>query len=322
MNYDLFSQRQAQLRGEYPPKPTRTTFPELLRENIATIFTETLGMYYDGELGIGVDPVKTTNLWIEFERYMKRGSAEYTAYVRMYPGVKPNRRICAFVLSATDDALVNLLDLGIALIVQLAGPMQRQYDFDWAGWHVKLAADDAIAELDVRLRTEGMIYRIVDNALVISTDDVTHELAVVPALQCLSEDGFEGASAELHEALAAHRNGQFDQTLIKANHAFESTMKIIAKKMGWSYEETTTAKKLLDVMFGNGLMPTMRESAMKALATMLESDVPTMRNKTPSAGHGRGDRTEAIPEAIATYAITATAANIKLLVESYRLKRS
>jgi hypothetical protein len=34
----------------------------------------------------------------------------------------------------------------------------------------------------------------------------------------------------------------------------------------------------------------------------------------PSAGHGRGDRTEVIPEPIATYAIAVGAANVRLLV--------
>jgi hypothetical protein len=48
--------------------------------------------------------------------------------------------------------------------------------------------------------------------------------------------------------------------------------------------------------------------------------VPTLRNKTPSAGHGAGTRSAAVPEPIATYAIVASAANIRLLVELYQIK--
>lgn len=321
MKFSLFSERQAISRGEYPPKPVKKAFPDQLRRNIATIFTETFGMYYDGELGIGHDPVITTNLWIEFDRVMRRESEEYANFVEVMRNYKANRRITAFAMSASDTALLNLLDLGIAVIVQMAEPLQREHSDNLSQWNVRLSTADALAELDSRLRGAGTVYRIVDDALIISTDDVTHELALVPALQCLTDPGFAGAATEFHQALVAHRQGHHDQVLVKANHAFESTMKIIAKKMNWPYEETATAKKMLDVMFGNGLLPTMRESAMKSLATLLEGDVPTMRNKTPSAGHGRGDRTAEIPESFATYVLTVTAANVRLLVESYRANR-
>jgi hypothetical protein len=322
MTYELFSQRHPRRDDAFPPNPPQRTLPAQLCRNIATIFTETFGMYYDGELGIGHEPVETTRLWLEFERCMLRESDEYALFAQQNNNVKANRRICAFTQQATDKGVIDLLDVGIAVITQLAAPLQQKSLFDWEGWNVRLSAKDAIDELDARLLKHGTIYRIVDNALVISTEEVTHELAVAPALHCLHGPGFGGARSEFHEALKAYRDGKYDQTLVKANHAFESTMKVIAKKMGWKYEETATAKKLIDVMTANGLLPPMRESAMKALASMLESDVPTMRNKMPSAGHGRGDRTEAIPEPIATYAMTASAANIRLLVESFRLKRT
>jgi uncharacterized protein DUF7014 len=321
MKYTTFSQRQAIQRGEYPPAAVAKTFPDQLRRNIATIFTEVLGMYYDGELGIGHEPVRTTDLWLEFERVMRRECEEYAVFADRNRNSKANRRIQGFIASASDPSVLDLLDVGVAVIVQLARPMQQEYSFDAVAWHVRLSTEGALAELDWRLRGAGTAYRIADDSVIISADDVTHDIAVVPALQCLRESGFIGAAIEFHEALNAYRNGQVDLVLTKANHAFESTMKIIAKKMGWACDDTATAKKLLDVMFANGLLPPMRESAMKALATMLESDVPTMRNKMPSAGHGRGDRLDDIPELFATYVLTAGAANIRLLVESYQLKR-
>jgi len=64
----------------------------------------------------------------------------------------------------------------------------------------------------------------------------------------------------------------------------------------------------------------MRESALAGLRTVLESDLPTLRNKTPKAGHGAGTRSADAPEAIATYAVTVAAANIRLLVAEWKNK--
>ena len=98
-------------------------------------------------------------------------------------------------------------------------------------------------------------------------------------------------------------------------------MKVIAGKMRWPYEQTATAKKIIDVMMANGLVPVMRDPSLKALVTVLESDLPTLRNKMPSAGHGAGESQDVIPETVAAYASNVAAANIRLLVESYRERR-
>jgi hypothetical protein len=90
--------------------------------------------------------------------------------------------------------------------------------------------------------------------------------------------------------------------------------------MGWPFNDTDTASKLISVMLANGLVPSMRESALNGLRLMLESDVPTLRNKTPSAGHGAGVKRPGIPEPVAMYALVAAAANVRLLVELYRVR--
>jgi len=77
-------------------------------------------------------------------------------------------------------------------------------------------------------------------------------------------------------------------------------MKIIASKMRWSFNENDAAAKLVNVMITNGLCLPMRQSALTGLRQMLESDVATLRNKMPSAGHGAGARTPSVPAPIAT----------------------
>lgn len=323
MKYRLFSQRQAESTGAAPPPQRNTAFSPQLRRNIASIFTDVIGWFYDGFLGIGNEEVESTKTWETFERFLLRESSAYAEYAEhKQPNLKADRRIKVFLRDARDSDVLDVLDLGVAIIENVVREFQRVHSQNMLQHcRVRLSPDAALAELDIRLRESGMVYRIADGVVIKSTDDFMHENAVVPALQALAYPGFESAAREFHEAFEAFRNGKFDIVLHKSLQAFESTMKVIAGKMGWPYDQTFTAKKMLDVMFANGLLPTMRDSAMKSLATMLESDVPTLRNKVPSAGHGAGEQKAEIPEALAVYALNATAANVRLLVDSYLQKK-
>jgi hypothetical protein len=225
-------------------------------------------------------------------------------------------------MNGPDVDVLDVMDVAVAFTdVVVRGFHSRNSPDHLRYCQVAMGADDALHEIDVRLRENGTVYRVVDGHITKSTDDYSHNEVVVPALLGLSEAGFENALKEFHEALAAHREGKYDIVLQKANHAFESTMKVIAGKMRWPYEQTATAKKMIDVMMANGLVPAMRDSSLKALVTVLESDLPTLRNKMPSAGHGAGESQDAIPESVAAYALNVAAANVRLLVESYRERR-
>ena len=93
-------------------------------------------------------------------------------------------------------------------------------------------------------------------------------------------------------------------------------MKTICKKKGWSYSERATAKDLINVMFENELIPKYLESYFASLRSLLQSGVPTVRNKT--SGHGQGELPVDVPEYLASYVLHLTASNIVLLVEAYQ----
>jgi hypothetical protein len=252
---------------------------------------------------------------------MRRESAEYSRWGYSRRNENPRQLILNFILNATDAGVLDVLDLGVAFLERVLPDFQRQHSADLRRWSVQLAAADALNEIDIRLRGAGTIYRVTDGAIIVSTDDFTHEEIVVPAIQVLEEPGFENSLREFHDALDAYRKGELDNVLTKANHAFESTMKIIAGKMGWPYDNKLTAAPMLDLLVANGLLPAMRDGALKAMIAMIKSDVPTLRNKIPGAGHGAGEKPAVIAEEFATYAISAAAANIRFLVDSYKAKR-
>ncbi len=91
-------------------------------------------------------------------------------------------------------------------------------------------------------------------------------------------------------------------------------MKVICHKRGWTVQPTGTAKALIDVCLENGLIPIFWQNHFSSLRSMLESSVPTARNKT--SGHGQGVTIHQVPEYLAGYVLHMTASTIVFLVKA------
>lgn len=82
-----------------------------------------------------------------------------------------------------------------------------------------------------------------------------------------------------------------------------------------SLRTTDTAKTLIDICLINDLIPTFTQQQLTSLRTLLESGVPTIRNK--QAGHGQGVARHQVPPHLARLGLHLTASIVVLLVESY-----
>lgn len=320
MKFETFSQRDARKKGQFPPTPASTVFSMHLRRTLTDIFDEVLGMYYVDRSGMSWETVETTKIWDELDRLMRRESAEYSEWGYSHRNDNPRKLFLEFVLNAGDAGVLDALDMVVFFCHETIPKFQRRNHSELQRWNVQLTGEHALNEIDDRLREAGTIYRAADGKIVVSTDDFTHQEIVLPALRALGEAGFENALKEFHDALDAYRKGDFEVVLTKANHAFESTMKIIAGKLGWAYDEKATSAPMLELLVKNRLLPEMRQAPLRYMIEMMKCDVPRLRNVMPSAGHGAGEKAMGISEEFATYAISAAAANIRLLVDCYRAK--
>jgi hypothetical protein len=95
--------------------------------------------------------------------------------------------------------------------------------------------------------------------------------------------------------------------------AFESTLKIICSEKGWAFNATDTSKKLIQICFQNGLVPLFTQNQFTSLQNLLESGIPTIRNKL--GGHGQGAVPQKVDDEMTRYALNLTGTNIIFLVE-------
>ncbi|EIA1494032.1 STM4504/CBY_0614 family protein [Vibrio parahaemolyticus] len=169
--------------------------------------------------------------------------------------------------------------------------------------------DDAINEINERMRRDGFGYEYTNGQLIRVDSQYVHAEVVKPALSIL--DNHIGAREEFLSAHEHYRHNKYEECLVDCNKAFESLMKSIYSKRGWDYQKTATAKKLIRVGLDNGLIPSYLQEQFNHFSSLLESGIPTIRNK--EAGHGQGESVRDVPEALVKYALHLTATNIVFL---------
>ena len=88
-------------------------------------------------------------------------------------------------------------------------------------------------------------------------------------------------------------------------------MKAICDKHKWQYKSGDTAKTLIQICFDKGLIPAFWQAQFTSLRSMLESSIPTGRNKL--SGHGQGTEPISIPNYLVAYMLHMTASTLVFL---------
>lgn len=173
--------------------------------------------------------------------------------------------------------------------------------------------DDAIAELNSRFKESGVGYQFESSELIRVDSQFIHSEVVKPVLRLLgSEKVYRGANNEFLSAHEHYRHKRYKECLNDCLKSFESLMKAIHEKHSWPYNQNDTAKKLINSCLTNKLVPEYLQNQFSSIRTLLESGIPTVRNK--EGGHGQGTEVSTVPEYLASYTLNLTATNLLFLV--------
>ena len=158
-------------------------------------------------------------------------------------------------------------------------------------------------------RVEARItHQFESNEIVRIDSKFLHQETVKPALQLLEATHYAGANEEFRKAHKHYRHRRYSEAVNECLKALESTLKVICKKRKWAFSDKDPAKKLLGIIFEKGLVPGYLESKFTGLRTVLESGVPTIRNRESS--HGAGEEPRHVPQHLAAYVLHLTASAI------------
>lgn len=177
---------------------------------------------------------------------------------------------------------------------------------------------EAVEELNHRFKCERVGYQYTDSIIIKVDSEFIHSEVVKPMLRLLNESGgYDGAIEEFLSAHENYRHGENKDCINDCLKSFESLMKSIHLKRGWDFnDKKATSKDLIAGILSNELIPSYLQQQFISLRSMLESGVPTIRNKVSS--HGQGENVTTVEDHLCSYMLNITASNLLFLAECER----
>ena len=301
------------VEGDNKPEVYRyDDLPIEFRRQVILIWINCIGPYspLDPYLSPSFTPLEN-RIWDRIHDALARSLGEFYFGNETY---NPFMQCQYFLLDSNTsfDKLLKFIEFTFSYIEDEL-PKRRQR------WDYFQSPEDAISELNRRFRQHNLGYQYNNGQIVRVDSGFIHTEVVVPALSLLSDLDFQGAEEEFRNAHKHYRKQEYKDAIVDALNAFESTMKTICKKSGWSYKERDTAKDLISVMFKNELIPNYLTTYFEHLRLLLQRGVPNVRNET--SAHGQGELSIDVPDYLASYVLHLTASNIVLLVEAYQAQQ-
>lgn len=301
--YKLFSER-IRNKDREPEVYNYDEFPEAFRNQVLYIMKDVLeiewGNYYWDDLYNGFSREKGIKL---------QNDNSYEA----------SRRNCeTYIAKCSSEELMDFIDFAFYMF-NTEGRNTEGIPHTRKGIikGINDIVDKAIEELNYRFKQHNLGYEFINGEIIRIDNKMIHQEIVKPALRLLYEEGFDGAEEEFRKAFEYRRKGDNKNAILEAGKSFESTMKTICDKKGYTYDKAKdTAKKLIEILESNNFYPSYMASHMAGLRTTLETGLPVVRNKT--SGHGQGSAVTPISDEFAEYALNLAATNIVLLVGIYK----
>ena len=301
---ETFSKRQKRLKGEVVDVFTYDEISHPLRVQICHIWRKCFGV--NARDYIGRNPA--------YEHLHASLAEEFGMFNFPIFLDRHDTAIIDFFQAATTEQALNMIDYSFRHAILMHKDRAWAYMFQ-----VQISSEEAISDLNKRFMERGLGYAFVEGeepGLIRKDNEHLHKEVVLPALRLMHEQGFGGANEEYRKAHEHYLHGRKKECIAECLKAFESTMKTICSKKKWAYKETDTAKKLIEVCLRNELLSPFMQSHLGAIQSLLESSIPTVRNKL--GGHGQDEDPIDVPQFYAEYLLHETATTIVFMVEAYK----
>jgi len=296
---DLFSKRQRRALGEEQDVYVYDQLSQKLRIQIFHIISEALGSDWQYRERNSVSQAYD---WLVRAFRKEFGSLELVPHSR-----NEYEEFTEFFLKKASH--IECLDM-IEITFRLIDRVTRTHSYLLRSQYNE-SADEAISDLNVRFKENAVGYQFVDGELIRVDSELLHAEAVKPALHLLNTKEYAGPHEEFLSAYEHFREGNNKEALNDCLKSFESTMKAICDKRGWQYNPGDAAKPLIAILFDKGLVPQFWQTKFASLRSLLESSVPTGRNKL--SGHGQGAAPTKVPDHITAYMLHMTASTLVFL---------
>jgi|SRR5690606_26408088 len=300
--FELFSKRMKKQRGELPDVYQYENLDKKFRVQIVHIIRDT----------IGVEQVYNDISNEVYDKIHKVLSKEYGVFKLNESASSNFESVYEYFLNEENyENCLDVIELSFRIIDEYVRTRER--DFRNAPG-VCQSPSDAIQELNNRFIESGIGYQYLSGKLIRIDSQYIHSEIVKPVLYILeNKKKFAGANDEFLSAHNHYRHKRYKECLNECLKSFESLMKAIHEIHSWSYNKNDTSRKLINSCLKKGLVPDYLQNQFSSVRVLLESGIPTVRNK--EGGHGQGVEITPVPEHIASYTLHLTATNLLFLLK-------
>lgn len=297
---ELYSKRRKRELGLEPDVYTYDNFNANLRAQICYVIDDVLGIQDRNELERNYGSICEV---------LRREYGVYKLVAGLHARASVMDELGQFISLEQDiDRVLDAIELCFVIAESYR---DKSYTYRYPQEDNGAYIDECVSELNTRFKEHGKGYEVSDGRVLRIDSELLHTEAVKPAISFLNQSEYAGPRDEFFGAYEHYRHGNLKEALNDALKAFESTIKVVLELRGWEYDKTSPAKRLLAVLLANNFLPSYHQNHLNALSTLLESSVPTIRNK--EGGHGQGSEVSEVEPEIAAYVLHMTASAIVML---------
>ena len=298
---NLFSKRQKKLRGEVPEVYTYDDLNDNLRTQIIYAFNDA----FDKNNG-----KKVRDVYEEIRKILLREYGLLFLANNQYDD--PEDDFLKFYFK--EDDFEKVID-AIELICKFIDYKIRKNPWDYSQ---RFNPDQALIEINERFKEHGIGYSYENGEIIRIDSTFVHSEITKPTIALLWNEKFSGANEEYMKAHDHYLHGRNKECLHDCLKSFESVLKTICKEKKWQFNQSDTSKKLIKICFENELVPSFTQNQFTSLQNLLESGIPTIRNKL--GGHGQGTEKITVDDIMTRYALNLTGSNIIFLINQSNIQ--
>ncbi len=298
---NLFSKRQKKLRGEVPEVYTYDDLNDNLRTQIIYAFNDA----FDKNNG-----KKVRDVYEEIRKILLREYGLLFLANNQYDN--PEDDFLKFYFK--EDDFEKVID-AIELICKFIDYKIRKNPWDYSQ---RFNPDQALIEINERFKEHGIGYSYENGEIIRIDSTFVHSEITKPTIALLWNEKFSGANEEYMKAHDHYLHGRNKECLNDCLKSFESVLKTICKEKKWQFNQSDTSKKLIKICFENELVPSFTQNQFTSLQNLLESGIPTIRNKL--GGHGQGTEKITVDDIMTRYALNLTGSNIIFLINQSNIQ--
>jgi len=176
--------------------------------------------------------------------------------------------------------------------------------------------DEMIVKLNKILYRHSLGYQIdivKDQIIRVDSKHIYRE-TIQKVFILLSDSQFKNVDDEYRKAFEELKKGNYENVLLEASKAFESTMKIICDLKEYGLPKKHNVSALIAHLRTNDFIENFHNEIFNGLDKTLQSSAIIRNHKS---AHGQGSTKRELPIMYAEYALQVTASNILLLIGIY-----